>query len=225
MTQAPPRRADGALRGARAATRTVDRTGPPAVSGWRIVPEDLLVAIGLGAVLVAWWPAVLALRGPEPPQPAVIVAHLCGMLAGYGVLVLLALMSRAPALEGGVGADVLARWHARGGRLVIGLVLVHAWAAVVAWAGSRQESTLLGLWHVLRLPGLMAATVGTLVLVAVAAASARAARRRLSYETWHALHLLTYLGVALSFVHQLAGPDLAGHRLLQIAWALPVSRL
>jgi ferredoxin-NADP reductase len=46
------------------------------------------------------------------------------------------------------------------------------------------------------------------------------ARRRLSYETWHTLHLLTYAGVALSFVHELAGPDLTGHRLLQIGWAL-----
>jgi predicted ferric reductase len=149
-----------------------------------------------------------------------LVAHLCGMLAGYSVVVLLALMSRAPALEHGVGADVLTRWHARGGRLVICLVVVHAWAAVVAWIQSRHEPTLRGLWHVLRLPWLMAATVGTLLLVAVGMASARAARRHLSYERWHALHLLTYLGVALSFMHQLGGPDIAGHRLLQIGWAL-----
>ena len=29
-----------------------------------------------------------------------------------------------------------------------------------------------------------------------------------------------YVAVALSFVHHLAGPDLAGHRLLQVGWAL-----
>jgi predicted ferric reductase len=180
----------------------------------------LLAAIGLGAAAVAGWSAFLALRGPQPLQVSVLIAHVCGMLAGYGVLILLGLMSRAPALERGVGADVLARWHAYSGRLVIGLILVHAWAAVVSWARSRQESTLLALWHVLRLPWLTAATVGTLLLVAIAVASARAARRRLSYEAWHSLHLLTYVGVALSFVHELAGPDLAGYRLLQIGWAL-----
>jgi ferredoxin-NADP reductase len=32
---------------------------------------------------------------------------------------------------------------------------------------------------------------------------------------------VVYLGVALSFLHQLAGPDLAGHRVLQVLWALP----
>ena len=169
---------------------------------------------------VTWWPSVVALRGRQPLRVVPLLAHLCGMLAGYGVLVLIALMSRAPALERGVGADVLARWHGRGGRLVISLILVHAGAAVIAWADSRREGTLPALWHVMLLPGLMAATVGTLLLVAVGFASARAARRRLSYERWHAVHLLTYVGVALSFVHQLAGPDMSGHRPLQIAWAL-----
>ena len=131
------------------------------------------------------------------------------MLAGYGVLVLVLLMARWPVLER-FGSDALARWHARLGRLVLTLVVVHAVAAVVA----------VGLWRVLRLPGLVAATVGTGVLVAVGVCSARAARRRVSYETWHALHLLTYVAVALSFLHQLAGPDLAGHRLMQLLWAL-----
>jgi predicted ferric reductase len=129
-------------------------------------------------------------------------------------------MSRTPALERGVGADRLSRWHGVGGRAVVGLVLLHAWAATVAWAQSRQESTWLAVWHVLRLPGLLAATAGTGLFLAVAVLSVRAARRRVSYETWHTVHLLVYLGVALSFVHQLAGPDLVGHRVLQVLWAL-----
>src|SRR5690348_17170389 len=133
--------------------------------GWPITPDTLLLTIGLGALVFVLGPMVVALRGPQPLQLPVLLAHLCGMLAGYGIVVLLALMSRAPALERGVGADVLARWHARGGRLVIALIVGHAWAAVLAWAQSRQEATLLALWHVLRLPWLMAATVGTLLLI------------------------------------------------------------
>jgi len=180
----------------------------------------VLAAIGLGALLVVGWPLWLALQGPQPLQLPVVVAHTSGMLAGYGVVVMIGLMSRTPALERGVGADKLARWHSRGGRAVVGLVLVHAWAAVVAWADSRGEGVWPALWDVLALPWLLPATVGTLLLLVPAGLSIRAVRKRVSYETWHALHLLVYLGVALSFVHQLAGPDLAGHRLLQLAWAL-----
>ena len=180
----------------------------------------MLAAIAAGAVAVAVWPLAQFLRIPQPIPLYGLLAHVSGMLAGYGVVVLIGLMSRAPALERGVGADRLSRWHGRGGRIVVLLVLVHASAAVAVWAGGRGESLPLAAWHVLRLPGLIAATVGTSLILAVAVLSVRAARRRVSYERWHAIHLLVYLGVALSFVHQLAGPDLAGHRLLQVLWAL-----
>lgn len=188
--------------------------------GFTLHPVDVLVLIGLGAALVTWWPIWIAFDLPAPVRLAPLTAHICGMLAGYGVLVLLALMSRAPSLERGVGADVLARWHARGGRLVIIATLVHAVAALMAWSDSRRESIVTSLRHVLGFPGLIGATVGTIMLVAVGIGSMRAARKAMSYERWHALHLLTYIGVALSFSHQLAGPDVAGHRWLQVAWAL-----
>jgi predicted ferric reductase len=157
---------------------------------------------------------------PAPLALAPTIAHVCGMSAGYGVLVLMVLMSRWPILERGVGSDRLARWHATGGRAVLTLVLLHAFAAVEGWAESRGENLLLALWHVLGLPWLISATVATALMVTIAVVSARAARQRLSYETWHAAHLLAYLAIALSFLHQLGGPDLAGHRLLQVIWAL-----
>ncbi len=188
------------------------------VTGWR--PDAVLNAIAFGAVLVAGWPVVSMLRAPQPPQLTVLVAHVAGMLAGYGVVVLVGLMSRMPALERGIGADRLSRWHGAGGRAVVALVLLHAYAATVAWAQSRRQSLLTATWHVLGLPGLIAATLGTGLFLAVAVLSIRAARTRVSYETWHTVHLLVYVGVALSFAHQLAGPDLAGHRALQVLWAL-----
>jgi predicted ferric reductase len=178
------------------------------------------MAIWVGAFWVAWWPVVHTLKASGSFQPYACVAHVCGMLAGYGVVVLVGLMSRTPSLEREVGADRLARWHGVGGRLVVLLVVLHAWAAVVAWGQGRHESALMSSWHVLRLPWLMAATVATALFLTVGVLSVRAARRRVSYEAWHTVHLFVYLAVALSFLHQLAGPDLAGHRVLQVVWAL-----
>jgi len=54
----------------------------------------------------------------------------------------------------------------------------------------------------------------------VAVASARFARRKLHWENWYALHLSMYVAVALSFSHQLAGPDLAGRPWLQVSWGV-----
>src|SRR3954452_23262150 len=104
--------------------------------------------------------------------------------------------------------------------VVVGLVVIHGWAATSAWARMRGLDLLGGAWEALGMPGLVAATVGTLIMLAVAGMSARAARKRLRHETWHGLHLLMYLAIALSFSQMLAGPDLTGHMILQIAWAL-----
>jgi hypothetical protein len=92
-------------------------------------------------------------------------------------------------------------------------------AVVIAWAQSRHEISLLALWHA-RAAVARGHRRRNALLAAVAVLSVRAARRCLSHEQWHTVHLLAYVGIALSFVHELAGPDLAGYRVLQVAWAL-----
>jgi predicted ferric reductase len=161
------------------------------------------IAAGTVAVLALWWLDTPGIDGVG--DWLTNAGRVCGLLAGYGVVVLVALMARLPAVERGVGADRLARWHAMGGRYVVGLVVTHAvlitWGyAVTAHTGVvDQAATLL-----LSYPDVLAATVAGLLLVGVGIVSARAARRRLRYETWYYLHFYTYLAVALAFSHQFA---------------------
>jgi predicted ferric reductase len=142
--------------------------------------------------------------------------RITGLLAGYGVVVLVALMARIPPLERGIGADHLARWHSRGGRYTVSLVVTHGLLIVWGYAVSAhvsvisQTSTL-----VMSYPDVLAATVGGLLLVGVGISSARAARRRLRYETWYYLHFYTYLAVALAFSHQFA----TGAEFIDSPWA------
>jgi ferredoxin-NADP reductase/DMSO/TMAO reductase YedYZ heme-binding membrane subunit len=189
-------------------------------TSYRGAAATVIAAMVAGAALVTGWTVALAFAAPGPVQLAPLTAHVTGMLAGYVVVLLVVLMSRWPVLERGVGSDRLARWHATGGRTVLSLVLVHATAATIGWTQVTGLSPLGAALDVLGMPGLVAATVGTVLMVAVAVASVRVARRRLRYETWHGLHLTMYLAVALSFVHQLAGPDMAGRPAVQVAWAL-----
>jgi predicted ferric reductase len=140
---------------------------------------------------------------------------LTGLAGGYTVAVVLLLMSRAPWLEHGLGSDRLARWHAFGGRYLISLLTAHAllltWGyALTAHAGVLAETKVL----LFVVPNVLLATVGYVVLLLVGVVSARQVRRRVSYETWYLLHLLTYLAVGLSFLHVLsAGAD------FQTGWA------
>ncbi len=172
-----------------------------------------LGAVAVSALAVALAPRPLIVNAP-------LVAHLAGLLAGYAVTGMILLMSRTPVLEHNIGADRMSRWHGMLGRWTIILMVVHGLAATFAWAEAQRLSIPVSTGQVLQMPGLVAATVATVLFLLVGIASARAARRRLRYETWHAIHVLTYLAIALAFSHELAGPDLAGHPAAQIAWSL-----
>ena len=184
----------------------------------RLTATILLVLVWLGAALAVFQSFVTA--GLPIQIGVALVAHVTGMAAGYGAAIMLILMSRAPWLEYGVGAHRLARWHAWGGPMVIILTVVHALAAVLAWAYAGSIDLMAAAKDVVGIPGLTSALAATVLLILVGIASLRVVRQRLSYEWWHFVHLLTYLAVALGFAHQLAGPDLAGRRWLQVAWSL-----
>ncbi len=178
-----------------------------------------LTGLGAAAVLALWW------KDTPPIHDAGALltgaGEILGLLAGYGFVVLVALMARLPPLERGVGADRLARWHAMGGRYVITLVSGHVLFIVWGYAVTAHESvtgetvTLLTSY-----PDVLMATVGWFLLLGVAAFSARAARRRISYETWYYAHLYTYLAIALAFSHQFAdGPSFTASLTARFVWS------
>jgi ferredoxin-NADP reductase len=68
-------------------------------------------------------------------------------------------------------------------------------------------------------PDVLMATVAGLLLVGVGITSARAARRRLRYETWYYLHFYTYLAVALAFSHQFStGAEFINNLGARVVW-------
>ncbi|MEU1494888.1 ferredoxin reductase family protein [Streptomyces sp. NPDC005776] len=178
----------------------------------------LVIWAGAAGVLALWWSDTGSVVGPAGWLTG--AGRITGLLAGYACAVLLALMARIPLLDHTIGTDRLARWHALGGRCAISLVLAHT--LLIIWGYSltshtgvvSQTSTL-----VLHYPDLLKATAAFLLFLATGILSARAARRRMSYETWHYLHFATYLAVFLAFGHQLSnGADFVGNRPAQIAW-------
>ena len=168
-------------------------------------PRALLAAIAAGAaaVLALWWHSTLSLSGLGGWLTG--AGEILGLLAGYAVVVLVLLMARIRPIERGIGADRLARWHAMGGRYVIGLVSGHALAIVWGYAVTAHASPVSETATLLtNYPDVLMATVAWFLLLGVALVSARAVRRKMSYETWYYLHFYTYLAIALAFSHQFA---------------------
>ncbi len=177
------------------------------------------VAFGGAAVLFMWWHSTPYVRGVG--DWLTNSGRITGLLAGYAIGVVLLFMARVPALERGVGSDRLARWHAVGGRYIVSLVVCHVvlivWGyAITAHTNPVHQTVSL----VTSYPDMAMATVAAGLLVFVGIVSARAARRKLRYETWYYLHLYTYLAVALSFSHQLAtGAQFISNSVARTAWS------
>lgn len=188
----------------------------------RARPVHLLVFVAIGAagIIGLWWHDTPAISNVG--DWLTNAGRITGLLAGYTVIVLLALMARVPALERGVGTDRLARWHAMGGRYTVWLVIAHA--LLITWGYSVTAHT--GVVHqtktlLVSYPDVLMAAVAGLLFVGVGIVSIRAARRHMRYETWYYLHFYTYLAIALAFSHQFAdGAEFMTNRPARVVWSV-----
>ncbi len=207
-----------------ASERNVPHAAVPAAPRRRAAgahPRVILGVIGAGAMVTIglWWHGTPYIHGFG--DWITNAGRVLGLLAGYSVVVLIALMARIPPLERGIGADRLARWHAMGGRYAVGLVVSHAILITWGYAVTAHESVPGETWILLdSYPDVLMATVGGLLLVSVGIVSAKAVRPKMRYETWYYLHFYTYLAVALAFSHQFAdGAEFISNTAARVAWS------
>ncbi|MGW3358410.1 ferredoxin reductase family protein [Streptomyces bungoensis] len=197
------------------------RVAPPVSPAARRSPGGLVLAVlwaGAAAVVGLWWAETGSVVGSAGYLTG--AGRIAGLLCGYACAVLVGLMARVPLLEVRVGSDRVARWHAMAGRYTICLLVAHVVLILAGYAAQDHAS----LWHetvtvVTDYPDMLKATAGTVILFAVGITSARAARRRTSYEFWYYVHLLTYAAVFLAFGHQLAlGNEFNGKPVATAVW-------
>src|SRR5213593_2474933 len=150
------------------------------------------------------------------------LARITGLLGAYSALLQVLLLARIPPLERLVGFDRLSVWHHRHGHACLYLVLAHVVLSVWGYALldrlsiPSELSTMLGGGIY---PGMITATIGTALLVAVVVSSVVIVRRRLRYETWYAVHLTAYAAIALAWFHQIpTGNELVVDRLAADYW-------
>jgi predicted ferric reductase len=201
--------------------RAARRQTMRAIRPQRDLGTPLLVTawIGAGAVLWLWWQNTASVGG-NTGDWLVGAGRITGLLGGYGIALVVLMMSRVPALERRVGTDRVTRWHAMLGRYAICLVVAHV--VLVIWGYAVQSGTGLvdqAVTVTLDYPEVLKAVIGTALLLVVGFVSAGAVRRRVRYETWYYLHLTTYAAVFLTFWHQLAtGAEFAGNAVATTVW-------
>ncbi len=194
----------------------------PLPRSWTITPRDILIVLAANAALVVgmWWRHGGLDQFDTPAGIFTGLGQVTALVGTYIALVQLVLMSRSPWLDRVVGGDRLLVWHRWAGFTCLWLLVGHALLTTVGFGlgdGSgviNEIGTLL-----LDYPWVLMATVGLVLLIGVAVSSIRAARRRLSYETWYGIHLYAYLAIALAFLHEVAvGTDFVGDQVALGYW-------
>lgn len=208
------------LRPTRPATPPMRRRRPR--RGRPIVVDALAGAAGLGLGITIALGISAQSFASVATLPGLLTAagRMTGLLAGYAMIVTVALSARIGPLERAIGQDRLIRWHRRLGPYGLYLLLGHVVLIVLGYAGLAQTGIWAQVWQLLlTYQGMLAAGVGTLLLFMAGITSYRRARRRMRYETWWAVHLYTYLALLFAFQHQVQnGASFVGHPLQTLWW-------
>jgi predicted ferric reductase len=179
-----------------AATRPQARTAPTTARTAHVVLWIFLIA---NLAVVELMAATVTKPAYNPPHA---IGRFLGLHLAFVMALQLLLIARLPFLDRRIGMDRLTSWHRWTGFTVFWLALLHPIFVILGYA--RQDKLPFATVAV-NLTGQMPVVLGLIavgLIATVAVLSVRAARRRLSYEAWHTIHLLTYAVIVLGLIHQ-----------------------
>lgn len=163
----------------------------------------LLWSIQLG-LLAYWWWQTAQFQFGELATSLIALGRLAGLLAVSFALQQFILIGRLPLIEQTFGQDRLSRIHHLTGYLTFIFVVIHPMLIVNGNAllgkMSLPEQYLLMLRTY---PGVIWAFLAEICFFIIVGASIWIVRRKLRYEWWYSIHLLTYAAIILPFLHQI----------------------
>ncbi|MDQ0834083.1 putative ferric reductase [Streptomyces achromogenes] len=171
------------------------------------IRPKVVARTGLYAVLAANAAVVtlFAVQAGFASNALVVIGRFAGL---YGALLMafqLLLVARLPWLDRRIGMDRLTNWHRWTGFGLLWTLVGHVVFITFGYAESSSLNPVNQLVDLAEtVEGVFRAVVAMALILVVGGVSARWARRRLAYETWHFVHLYTYVAVVLAFTHQVA---------------------
>ncbi|KDN78938.1 oxidoreductase [Streptomyces olindensis] len=183
----------------------------------RVVGRTGLYAVLLANAVVV---TVFFLQAGFASNALIVLGRLTGLFGALLMAFQLLLVARLPWFDRRIGMDRLTSWHRWTGFSVLWLLLAHAVFIVFGYAQASSLDPVNQLVDLAEtVEGVLRAIVALAIIIVVGAVSARYARRRLAYETWHFIHLYTYVAVVLAFTHQVAaGTTFASSAAAEAYW-------
>jgi predicted ferric reductase len=138
-----------------------------------------------------------------------LLSRFAALIGTYLMLIALLIIARIPWVEKSLGFDRLVAYHRKLGPLIFLLISMHFLFVIVGYSLADQRSLWEELLDLLKFyPWMVQATIGFFLLTLISLTSTKLLRRRFKYEHWWNIHLLSYLAIALSFMHQILNGSL-----------------
>ncbi|MFF4590767.1 ferric reductase-like transmembrane domain-containing protein [Streptomyces sp. NPDC001388] len=174
---------------------------PTAIRPKVVARTGLYTVLAANAAVVT----LFAVQAGFASNALVVIGRFAGL---YGALLMafqLLLVARLPWLDRRIGMDRLTDWHRWTGFGLLWTLVGHVVFITFGYAESSSMGPVGQLVDLAEtVEGVLRAAVAMVLILVVGGVSARWARRRLAYETWHFIHLYTYVAVVLAFTHQVA---------------------
>ena len=147
-------------------------------------------------------------------------SRLTALVATDLLLIHMLLIARVPWLDKLYGHDRTTVAHKRLGKPILYLVIAHFLASLIQFAileGKNLFDELIAMAS--SSFDLLLSVVSLVTMIVVVVTSIKIARRKMSYEAWYIVHLLSYVSVLAAIPHQFSmGSDIAGKPLQSAFW-------
>jgi predicted ferric reductase len=169
----------------------------PAIRPRIAAKSGLFLFIGANVAAVT----VLFAQAGVSQNVLITIGRLAGLYGALAMAFQLLLVARLPWLDRRLGMDRLTSWHRWVGFTIFWMLVGHLTFIAFGNAGSDGPIAEI-IRQATELEGILRALVAWVIIMVVGVVSARFARRRMAYETWHFIHLYTYIAIFLAFTHQ-----------------------
>jgi predicted ferric reductase len=198
-------------------TTTSQPLAPPrSVATPAVVARTVLWAV-IAVNLLTMWALFATYDGGK--NSLLTIGNFLGMHVALVMMFQLLLISRLPWLDRRIGMDRLTVWHRWTGFTLLWVVVSHATFIVLGFAALDKKAPWVTFFSLASVPATILGMSAATIIVFVAISSVRYARRKISYEAWHGIHLFLYAALLLGLIHQFLEPAMyQGSTLTTIYW-------
>lgn len=183
---------------------------------------SILFFLNLFIILFFWLKGSAGAFGTDLSSNLLAIARLCGLLAVYSVLMQFVMRGRAIWVEEVFGLNNLYTAHRLNGYLVIILIYLHLTLMIISYSMIGKTDVISQIIDLLlHYDDVWQAAIAVILFTVIVGISIYIVRKRLKYETWYYVHLLTYLAIAFAWGHQLKlGSDFTNQLFVYYWYAL-----